>query len=344
MASRTCTSRQMWLGLPTASSAVVAAVTLLASFACVSFTLPTVGIAASFDCAKVETAMERAICADAELSALDQNLQNSYAKAMRLLSNAGKTVLRDGQRRWLHHASLVCFDLRNDGPVRDCLMDMYERRLKELNAAAVQVGPFLFSRVDYYFASPDPNSNQPFQGHTAYPRIDQPMSEVVSKWNSLMAPSRAAEGAGWCDGSPGDVVIDFTIRSATTRTISVQRSNWMYCHGTPHGYGATQGKTYVLSPALHELVSSELFSPEKSWDGFLADRCYTVLKQKEQRVDRDTVKQVVTRPNTWALARDGLIVTVDPYEVLGYASGTSVILIPWAELAPFLAPDAPRPD
>jgi hypothetical protein len=52
----------------------------------------------------------------------------------------------------------------------------------------------------------------------------------------------------------------------------------------------------------------------------------------------------VTTPSTWSLARDGLIVTMDPYDVLSCASGTSVISIPWADLAPFLAPNAPIPN
>ena len=57
--------------------------------------------AASFDCAKAGTALEKAICANPKLSALDDELAGAYRAALSRLGEPGAAILRTGQRRWL---------------------------------------------------------------------------------------------------------------------------------------------------------------------------------------------------------------------------------------------------
>jgi hypothetical protein len=53
------------------------------------------------------------------------------------------------------------------------------------------------------------------------------------------------------------------------------------------------------------------------------------------------VEDAATDIRNWTLPQDGLLITFDPYVVLGYASGTTEVVIPWRDLQPFLAPNAP---
>jgi uncharacterized protein len=78
--------------------------------------------AASFDCKKASTFVERAICSSKVLSAMDDQLGRLYAKALAGAPNDAK--LKTDQKSWL--------SLRNQCRDSDCLKTAYEDRLTVL--------------------------------------------------------------------------------------------------------------------------------------------------------------------------------------------------------------------
>jgi uncharacterized protein len=82
--------------------------------------------AASFDCAKAKSAVEKMICADSELSMLDWTSADYYRKAGTTMPGA-KSCLRDDQRAWLAKLRNACKD-------KACLKRVYLDRLAELYA------------------------------------------------------------------------------------------------------------------------------------------------------------------------------------------------------------------
>src|SRR5688572_23024786 len=56
--------------------------------------------AASFDCTKAQSRVEKAICADAEVSALDEYLARYYSAARSRLGRAAE-CMRSDQMQWL---------------------------------------------------------------------------------------------------------------------------------------------------------------------------------------------------------------------------------------------------
>lgn len=88
--------------------------------------------AASFDCAKASTAVEKTICGDVELSKLDEALVAAYARVL-----AQATVpnsLRSEQRKWLR-------DIRDACPDAACVKAAYETRIAELAKIAEAPDP-----------------------------------------------------------------------------------------------------------------------------------------------------------------------------------------------------------
>lgn len=81
--------------------------------------------AASFDCSKARSVIERQICDSDELSQLDERLERHYRGALHVLSNA-RECLRQDQRAWLR-ARNACTD-------ETCLRESYLRRLAALDA------------------------------------------------------------------------------------------------------------------------------------------------------------------------------------------------------------------
>ncbi|KIH84132.1 hypothetical protein UCMB321_2132 [Pseudomonas batumici] len=82
-----------------------------------------------------------------------------------------------------------------------------------------------------------------------------------------------------------------------------------------------------------------------AWKDFLTDRSYEVIEKKADgaQVERKQVERVATNIHDWTLTQDGLLITINPYAVLAYAFGTTEVIIPWRDLKPFLAPNAPIP-
>jgi uncharacterized protein YecT (DUF1311 family) len=77
----------------------------------------------SFDCAKASNGQEKLICADRELSKLDVNLSQAYAKAEE--NTADKDKLKKEQLEWIKFSLRACSD-------KTCLVGTYQKRISEL--------------------------------------------------------------------------------------------------------------------------------------------------------------------------------------------------------------------
>ena len=81
-------------------------------------------VAASFDCSKVASVTEKAICSDAELSKLDETMSAVYAKVY-----AVNPDIKANQRDWVK-STKQCTDASS---VVNCLKESYKNRLSGLN-------------------------------------------------------------------------------------------------------------------------------------------------------------------------------------------------------------------
>lgn len=88
--------------------------------------LMTSAHAASFDCGKATSKVEKIICEDPALSSLDEELGRVYQKALSDSSNATQLIAR--QKQWLKDGRNKCGD-------RTCLKLMYPNRIYELSIA-----------------------------------------------------------------------------------------------------------------------------------------------------------------------------------------------------------------
>jgi uncharacterized protein len=116
----------------------------------------TAGFAASFDCSKARSSMEKAICGNSQLSQLDEELASVYKNARLKLSPTSNNILVTGQRSWLRFNSTYCFIDTNAGLVpmpeaTRCLIDAYQDRIKDLTKTGEILGPFkTFTAIDHH--------------------------------------------------------------------------------------------------------------------------------------------------------------------------------------------------
>lgn len=81
--------------------------------------------AQSFDCAKATTVVEKTICADADLSRLDQDMTQAFRAARTTLDAAAI-----GQAAWLKNVRNIC-------TTAECLRDAYRKRIADLGTLNV---------------------------------------------------------------------------------------------------------------------------------------------------------------------------------------------------------------
>lgn len=82
--------------------------------------------AASFDCARAKSKIEKAICADPKLSQFDEDLNRYYSTALEALKD-GASCLKNDERAWVKTVRDKC------GPKTDCLTTAYMGRLAALD-------------------------------------------------------------------------------------------------------------------------------------------------------------------------------------------------------------------
>lgn len=81
--------------------------------------------AASFDCSKAKSEIEKLICKDTETSVLDEKLQQAYKAAQAATDASGKKALTDEQRHWITYTRDLCAD-------EACLQQAYTARIAVL--------------------------------------------------------------------------------------------------------------------------------------------------------------------------------------------------------------------
>jgi uncharacterized protein len=308
---------------------------------------------ASFNCAHAISTQEKAICADATLSALDGQLGRLYRERQALLTPQGAQLLQESERSWLRFVGTVC---AQDGPENKpwlsrkfCLTRQYNERISQLQKVAEKLGPYVFNRIDLYATQPSGDETGSATGfyieHTAYPHIDNANSAELRAWNQANVHGLQKDG----DCGPGDYDVDYNVGYANARLISVEWSNSIYCHGTPHGFGGVKSNNTVLSPSLRPLVSQDLFGPGESWKTTLKARFWTALTQAgwsppENQPDvKQQLESDFVQPDRWLLTKDGLEVAFGSYEGGCYACTPQPVTVPWSELKPLLSKDAIAP-
>lgn len=164
--------------------------------------------AASFDCNKAQTQVEKLICASNKLSTLDESLDKAYRQALKRAATREQPII--GQRQWLRNERNVC---QTDA----CLEAAYTRRIRELE---------LTQSFGIVILQPDARTTEPrtlddTSTHSPPSRIltassnPAPSASHVSACHAVAKASneqkldamilRVWPKAGWADGEVVDV-------------------------------------------------------------------------------------------------------------------------------------------
>ncbi len=299
--------------------------------------------AASFDCKKAKTEVEKTICAARQLSALDEKLAETYRSALAKLSPAGQRLLREGQRQWLKALSNDCAVKKDVTQL--CIEEAYNSRLRELTRSMVQVGEFLFTGVDLFrtqvWTGAD-GEQRIYKESISYPRIDSPRNAETARWNE--EKKRVLEETLYGgDDYGGHFEIGYGIAAVNGTIITLAFYESDYSDGMAHAMSHGHLESFDTSRSLYPLTSVDFFAINTDWQSFLVRQCLEKLKIDVPDIlsKTDIVKEVVSSWGNWIIGKEGLSIIFASYTIDGYPSYD--VLVPWPDLQPYLLPDAPIP-
>ncbi|UJW83892.1 lysozyme inhibitor LprI family protein [Devosia sp. SL43] len=300
--------------------------------------------AASFSCEAAETPVEKSICSDETLSAMDSTLALAFAHAMAGLTEEAGIVARQGQSDWLNYIDTVCADenLRR-GTVPEferpiCLRQLYLERLAILEQNRLVHG-YRFYTVDRYAALA--NDNPEFKVArkvTSSLRIDG-FDAFALAFNAAAAEITTAYSGKYKDfagkaaddtKAQQDNAVLMRIVAHNDALLSVRLDTARYNHGAE--YDTSFGMFHFWFDEARPLEASDLFE-QQGWQETLAVLIAERIAPDilyAPAVDAADVAFAVDDPLQWSFTDAGMMVEFEPGQI--EPAGSPAVVVPWSVL------------
>ena len=326
--------------------------------------------AASFDCAKAQRPVEKAICGNKKLNLADESLGHAYRDALGKLSSSSVGLLRADQVQWLAWVQQIC---RANEPTTkaaaaaDCLMPLYTDRIKHLHTAVVRREGISFLTRTQYLADVEEKGadagEHPGFGtlQSSWPAADSADPTWVA-WNHsvelrafLMASADEDDAAKkpaptapvWDNGlaEAQDTQVTAQLKSVEHGRVTTSVNLETMGHGAAHPSESFETDIWLLD-ARRPLQVNDVFAPGPQWKAVVAAACWKALSTGEQRTyiydevkgpNAKVLQDVIGNIRNWTLERDGLHISYPEYSVAPRVSPVDDTVIPWAQLKPVLA-------
>ena len=315
----------------------------------------TQATAASFDCKKAASWLEKNVCSNPELSKLDEQMAKAYSDALKSLSPEGQKETKQYQKQWLkeiqHKKAEEELDLKKwlkelphikakaehkgykDNLNKIIATDLelvYQIRITQLKRILIKFPDRIFRHV-YVSRHSETDKSCPrlFEDQKlTYLQIENPRDENEKSWNNLIS-KEAFDHFGASDKCQ-DNNDEYTVTFSNKHLISVKHTHNWWDTSTDEDRGEqTQGyfETKCISWLLEdkrELKASDLFNDKTDWQ----NKIVALVAQKVTRSSELT--NIITSPSLWEISKNGLHYLFSDY-------GAPVITIDWKTLDPYLS-------
>jgi uncharacterized protein len=303
----------------------------------------------SFDCAKADNAIDRAICKNGELARDDREMAGAYKALLDRLNGAAKDELVKDQVRWIANRNRACrVDPDN---IEDCLKNRYAARIKNLRAYAHGSYPAIseqslvnkgkLGKITWSYDLTYPR----FDGANAdFAAVNARFADAASKIADESTP-KAADGPEreqqWFYEQ------GFTVErppGGQAATIVVQFDSY---RGGAHGYGAT--RCTLVDLRTGKVVTPQgVFTPGEQWLRAMSQLVGADLKKQfvdkpgfDDALEPASLAKLLSEANRYCWTGKHLEVVFNAYDVGPYAAGPYEVNISYDRLKQILRPDGP---
>jgi uncharacterized protein YecT (DUF1311 family) len=304
---------------------------------------------AELDCSNPANLLDETLCTDAAAREKYQALDLALERASSQLSDAGRQSLLEGQDAWIALLNAACSTKSSfyDSPA-ECVVEWIENRGPQIETVVRRVGPYVLTQIyDFqYHLLENQKNNSRYPGlayaEISFPQIDRQLTSAAVTWNQAMDVRAAAQDWISAPGENPDRPVDWAINATLTyvspKLICTEVYVYQYAHGTAHGWTVDlYAKNYLLEEGRW-LAVSDLFRPDSGWSEFLIGRIAEDKHKAGEYFDADGSAADILDPSHWVIRSEGLHV-----QWAAYIAHDLPKLIPWRDLAPYLAPNAPVP-
>jgi uncharacterized protein len=298
--------------------------------------------AASFDCKKAASWVEKTVCSNPELSNLDEEMAKAYHDALANLSLEGQKETKQYQKQWIKESPPGCKDDKQDISIK-CLKDSYKNRIKELQHSLIKFPYHIFRNVKVRYQSNDKEC--PGFGITwlSYPQIENPHNENEKFWNSLIAQKAHNELKIDTECTIND--IKYTVDFSNKYIISLTTERSITEYGAGRSFQVTKTLCWLIE-VKRALRTSDLFDDKTSWRKKLTVLASPKVKEelkkqiyyadeKNYETEPSRLMEIVTSADHWLIMKDGLGIEFRQHE-LG-SREIPYIEIDWKTLEPYLS-------
>ena len=317
--------------------------------------------AASFDCSKAKTSLEKAVCSSPELSAADDQMAAAYKGLVAATTLEVRPAVRDNQRSWNRKTAAYCNSPAPEpgATLATCLLAAYKVRIPELNRM-LSDGDYKFVSKSIKLTTPD----SPDGGRASPTTVDTPGSGTLEAtwpqsskdspqwiaWNKAMeaavqkmassnsqADPPAEWSKKWAEDTETTITVSINYIGARLIAASID-SEWMG-HGAAHPDGSTSQFNWMIGEK-RELRPEDIFLAGSAWDKTIQERCAKALQQQlGEGLEEGWQKQlrrIVLDTHYWKLDSEGLTVILDDESMSPHAAPANPVNLPWVALKPFL--------
>lgn len=119
--------------------------------------------------------------------------------------------------------------------------------------------------------------------------------------------------------------------------VSVRFEFYAFTAGAAHPVSYSKTLTYNLASGDVVLLP-DLFTLGTDWLGALSSYCLRDLQERGVLEFPEGAGPTMGNYASWTLTPEGLVVYFDPYQVAAYAAGPQQVLVPYAVMSEFIAP------
>jgi uncharacterized protein len=303
----------------------------------------------SFDCAKADNTIDRAICKNAELSKADREMAAAYTAVLSRLTGAAKDELVKDQVRWIANRNRAC--RADPDNIEDCLKGRYAARTKNLRAYAQGTYPAISEQS---LVKQGKLGKITWSYDITYPRFEGANVDftAVNARFADAAKKRTDESTPKADDGPEReqqwfYEQGFTVErppGGQTATVVVQFNSY---RGGAHGYGATRC-TLVDLRTGKVVAPPGVFTPGEQWLRVMAQLVAADLKKQfvdkpgfDDALEPASLAKLLSESNRYCWTGKHLEVIFNAYDVGPYAAGPYEVNISYDRLKPILRPDGP---
>jgi hypothetical protein len=321
--------------------------------------------AASFDCSKADSPIQKAICSDPKLTAAESTMATLYRTDLAQLSSASIGFLRADQVQWLAWMQQLCHaddGLLQTPAIATCLQPLYYERIKALRKSVLRQDGMSFLIRTQYLAAPESGpipGNPPHPGfgtlRASWPAADTADEDWVA-WNHT-TEQRMLRMVGPVDNTPPptqwtddlaqsqDTTAEAHLKSVEHDRVTTGLSVQTMGHGAAHPSESWQTLTYLLTQH-RALRADDVFTPTAPWRETLAQIAWKQISTGDKKTyiyeqikgpDAKEIQQVLLNTGNWTLEHDGLHISYPEYAVSPRFAPMDDTVIPWSDLKSLLS-------